>query len=1144
MRKIRVLLGLLALCLLCALPAAAETMSDEEFFGRWEDGAIAVPSVLDYEGTPALETVESWAKEGNYVQAKQALLAYFVERKQNGRIKAFPVTEADENKGQADLAIDSILTGPFEFDTQIGQQEIGMEEGQIAFSVTEQVRQAVENQNISFLLMAAEKEEQAAYFGSRESETPPVLRICSGKEVYDIPADRDTSVSAGEKDKNFGKEKQLEVCEQSSVIDEPYGNRTRRAYLNFPLDYFSAPIDSATLYLTGISEKERKGIHLIQVGDTVWGEDTLTWAKIPGNIYSWQSNPAGPVWETPEGADSEYTNVTARFWFAKPMAWEYLKDSAGNEIYGKKVLELMNAFAQKKQPGFNRVLETGERLNRWTDVFDTLVDTPVMTPKYCCEIVKFMYLDCNSLIENKDLGWSNWKIVRTAGLYKAVAYFPEFKSSASWLQQTTELAGTLLSELYAEDFSFTEGAGAYDVWCVELFSNVARMAKLNGLPLPESYLQRLYAIGCHALEAMYPNGYDTNVGDSNYVNKQQVFQGLAELYHDDIFLVCAGETQRQPEWLSSYYACSGEAFMRSGWEPDTAVYVNYQNNRNNGHAHPDLNQVLLYAYGSPLLVDSGRYTYSTQNDIYTKLRTPEFHNTISVDGLQMNSPDQYHANAEPFSEWASNAGFDYARAAQRGYPGVEHTRSVLFVHQGLVFVSDQMRSEEVQTYRQNWHFMPGSNAVKKNGTFKTAFKDRANVLLSAQGYDRADLSDTYFSANYGLAAQNKSAAYTKTGRNAVIDTVLYPVPSKEQEMLLTEKIEVDGAQAMKVTTNRENGVYFHTFGEPSLKLFENYAFDGQALYASANEICMTKGKNFGRDGRNIISSQVEIPDLNLRFQQGQLWINGAAIEPCKDPGKAIRIWAPGVQQVFVNGEEVEITWENSFIYAAAVKTEQDTVSVQFTDQKGTEIAPGEKIPAAGHHIMYTQAPEWIVNEKGIYKYCPETSQTMINTTKQNLMQMRYRRELRADHVVYPKADSFREDGLEDGKGTLVVSGGSSFTRRNAVIQCPKTEQKNVKKAVLVLKVTATANCDTELFLYHAEPVVEEKELTYQDQPVKKELIQTEMVSFGDNTKIILIDVTPFVGSDSSFILSAGEEHGKNGLIEFEAVPDLLFEISQ
>lgn len=1143
MQKIQGLFAVVVLCLLCAMPAMAETMSDEEFFGHWENGEVDVLPVLDYEKNPGLKEVEDWAREGNYNEAKQALLTYFVQRKQSGQVKAFPITQADQNEGIAELAMDSILTGPFEFDVQVGTQKIGKEERQIAFPVTQQVQQAMENQNISFLLMAAEKEEQAAFFGSRESGHPPVLELRSGKDVYHVTADRDTTVHAGEKEKNFGKEGVLAVCEQSSNIDEPYGDQTRRVYLNFPLDQISVPVDEATLYLTGSAEKENKGIHLIQVGDTVWQEETLTWAKIPGNIYSWQSSPNGPTWETPEGADSEYTNVTARFWFAKPLAWEYLQNPEGNRACGKQVLELMNAFAQKKQPGFNRVLETGERLSRWTDVFDALVDTPVMTPKYCCEIVKFMYQDCNSLIENKDLGWSNWKIVRTAGLYKAVAYFPEFKTYSSWLEQTTDLAGELLSELYSEDFSFTEGAGAYDVWCVELFSNVAQMAKRNGLALPQQYLQRLYAIGYHALEAMYPNGYDTNIGDSNYVNKQQVFRTLAELYDDDAFLTCTAEAKQQPGWFSSYYANSGEAFMRSSWDPQNAVYVNYQNNKNNGHAHPDLNQVLLYAYGSPLLVDSGRYTYSTENDIYTRLRTPEFHNTISVDGLQMNTADQYHGNAQSFSEWSANQGFDYAQASQGGYPGVEHTRSVLFVHKGLVIVSDRMQSEQTQTYRQNWHFMPGSNAGLKDGVFKTSFQDRSNVLVSAQGYDGAKLSDSYFSANYGLAAENKAAAYTKTGKEAVIDTVLYPVQPGKTGTLWTGALEVEGggAQAMRIKTDREDAVYFHSFKEPTVKRFEGYTFDGQTLYDSADETCMTKAKSLVRDGKNIVSSKTEIPDLNFKITQEQLWINGSQLEPCTDPEKAVRIWTPGVKQVFVNGEEVDFKRENGIVYAAAVAEEKEMVAVQFTDEAGNEIAPEEKVEITGHHMMYTKAPEQIVNEAGVYVYCPEQSQIMIDTTNQRTMRMVYQPELRADKIIGVRAESVREDGGEDLKGTLFVAGGSSFTRRNAVLRFPELQEEKIKKAILVLKTTATANCDTDLLLYSTDPIVEGTVLTYQNQPKMKELVWSSTVAFGENEKIILADVTPFITADKNFILTVREEHGKNGVVEFEADPFLLLE---
>lgn len=45
--------------------------------------------------------------------------------------------------------------------------------------------------------------------------------------------------------------------------------------------------------------------------------------------------------------------------------------------------------------------------------------------------------------------------------------------------------------------------------------------------------------------------------------------------------------------------------MRTGWD-DNDLYMHFNNLKGN-HSHHDLNAVIVYAYGSVLLVDTGRY---------------------------------------------------------------------------------------------------------------------------------------------------------------------------------------------------------------------------------------------------------------------------------------------------------------------------------------------------------------------------------------------------------------------------------------------------------------------------------------------------------------------------------------------------------
>ncbi len=954
MRKVLSFMLTLALVLsvFAAIPftSSAASMSDADFFAKFD---------LTFSG---MEDVKAAVDRGDFATAKKEFVEYLSERKANGDAAAFPITADDENYGQAVLPLDNILTGPYEFDVWLNRFTVTSKDYELyEIDLTEKTSQELNNQAISIMLFERQKQAFPVLVASKEyADYEPVLVIETAEgNTYEIMANHDTYVNSGAKTTTYGDATELYVKEQSDSLSDAFGSQTRRAYINFPLtEAANQTIEKATMKLyaklASDATVDSLDVHVISVGDTMWDETKLTWATIGGNIYSYQ-NADVPTWYKPDGADNEYENVTTRFWFARSMAYEYITYLENPEqyaidhplypdgsVFGEKLIDLMDAFATQRSYGYNRTLETGERLNRWVDVLDALIDTPAVknNPDKVCNIISFMWGDCNSLatkdITNGSYWWSNWRIVANAGFFKGNEYFPEWKNYSTWRNRVVGNIEYTLDLLFVDDMSFAEAGPAYAVWCVELFGDCVRMADINNRPLDKTFTEKLRYATRFALESLYPDGYDTNIGDSNYKDRMSVFADLADYYKNDSILnaFVNGTDENDPEYYSSIYHDSNTMLMRNSWNPEDAVYLQLNNNPFDGHAHPDSNGIVMYAYGKPLLVDSGRYSYSSFNSIYNDLRYASAHNTIEAVGQSMAS----HANAAKPLEYAvTNDVFDFATTSQTGYSGTTHTRNVLFVKNGYSIVTDFVTGSTSREYRQNWHFMPSSNAQMNGNTATTNFYNEANIVIANANSTTALIRDGYHSADYGLVAGSKYASYGKTGSEVKFDTLLCPVRkdvSSEyaaSEIAVTDLAENDNSKAaLEITIDGDTSYYYVKNKDTADGKFGDYTTDAKMAYVAddASYVSVVNGSYV----ENVFESNNNVASMAISFESsfGENTINivGDKLVPSTD-SDAVKIFVPeDVDTVTLNGKMIRFATET---------TDEGTVilAVRSTDITGS-----------------------------------------------------------------------------------------------------------------------------------------------------------------------------------------------------------------
>lgn len=868
--------------------------------------------IFDY-SNPFMDKVGYAVNNGDYESAKRELLSYFIKRKELRLSYSEPITSRDKNFPLAYISRHSILSGPNEADIYLASIFVTSASDTVTLDLMPFLRE-----KLSVMIMSRQKEADPAFFFSPHSIFPPyvLLRTADGGEIKLSP-EKFAFISSKEPVYPLSDEDIYEICEESSSPEEPFGVNTGRVYLAFDLsEYIDKEISSVHLIakITLPERLEKKELLVFNVADSSW-DSSLTWSKVLGNVYSWESNPTGPSWSKPDGSDSEYLNVICRFGFARPMAAQYLSDVERNKIYGEKLLFLMDSFSKKRDGGFNRVLETGERLSNFTAVLGALIDAPAMTPDLLVSILSIMYRDMKHLIENPDLGWSNWAVVRTSGLSKAIDFLPELKEHSAWRNTTRETMGMLFDRMYSPDFSFRESGFSYSFWCMELFISAFHSAQMNNDPYSAFLRGKLEKALDASLDLLYPNLYDTNIGDSNYADKTFLFQSIAKIFPTKKLSALLNGKGRS----SAYYSYSNTAVLHNSAERSKALYMLVQASPFDGHAHSDLASLVFYAYNRPLITDSGRYGYS-QSDVSSYLKTPRAHNSIEIEDSLANT----HSEADSaITLFASNRAFDMVKIKTHPYkdPECEHIRTVFLVKSDdFAIVSDYVScSVSAKRFNQNWHFMPSSNAdIDYNNKIETHFSKGANIKLLCPAADTAAVSDDVFSAGYGMAEPSKRGVFTKYGQCVSFTTLLLPQNVLEARTASAKEMSPadNSFSAASFNVDGSMGVFYTK--NTSVGSVASCSFDGEAVYISGDRMFLAAGKSLTINSTLCVESEKIINDMYLHISGGVVVVESSSLRPTTSRDEAVKIYAPKTTHVLFNGEPIPFTLYSDYVYALGV----------------------------------------------------------------------------------------------------------------------------------------------------------------------------------------------------------------------------------
>ncbi len=464
-----------------------------------------------------------------------------------------------------------------------------------------------------------------------------------------------------------------------------------------------------------------------------------------GPEIDWKANPFN-YWEWTWGLNRHHH-------------WRILADAywvSGDEKYVRELVAQMMHWIRTCPPPRHssgnpspcwRTIECGIRMGQvWPHVLYRILGARSFTPEACVTMIKSMVDHARHLMRWRTGG--NWLTMECAGLGTVGILFPEFKDAEKWRETAIEtLYAELNRQVYPDGAQFELTTGYHHV-ALHNFLLLYRLAKLNNVPVPADYAERLKRMYYCDIFLAEPDWRTPafNDGGRAYV-LGYLREAREELYPDDPLIAWAatlGAEGKPPAETSHLFPYAGWMVMRSAWLDPDARYLCFEAGPYGyGHQHEDKLNIVVYGYGREHITDPGNYNYDSSPWRRYVLST-RAHNTIRIDGRDQNRRGlrELYVTRGPLTdiEWLSGPKLDYGAGIYRSGYGpkrevkVIHCRQVVFIKPDAFLVLDTLLGEGEHKIEALFHF-DHDEAAAEGLTARTIDPDTSNCLIAADGPD-------------------------------------------------------------------------------------------------------------------------------------------------------------------------------------------------------------------------------------------------------------------------------------------------------------------------------------------------------------------------------------------------------------------------
>jgi len=943
------------------------TQEEYEFFGKWNGFSWTIESQLNYE-LPALKSIETRVKMGDYGNAKQLLFGYYKSRES---FKGIDFAAASSSQiAKADLTLRDIINASG-VATPADYLEIETGKSWYPFDIYSSV---LLGQKMVFTFMAMGKQDNLVVFDSKEGVNKPYLDITVNGRNSIIYPDEDTFVRAGKYDEDcYGSEEVLEINDTGF----PFDDNTRRTTMIFDLSGLQGTVNSAKIFLYGGSTNGMVEVMAYRTHDTAWVEETHVWNKESSYVFSWETSAEGTDWHQPEsGAFIQWDMAIGGMGLISDLVSAYV--ATEDDKYAIKAVDMVLDYIEdaKGDPYFPDVLRTGQRAKFLPQFLNYMLKTDFLDSEDFFKILYYAYqhivvlldpaLECPLYFPHELSNfhpYSNWGVTEGIGSFILVNFLPELKRYEKDNVLIQYRMQQLLDLVINEDGSYNEDNTGYPVPVLSDYLSFINFSVSNNVALPVMLREKMVSYGKWIVDFSTPTGNAPRYGDGAGTPLRAQILELARLIEDNelLYFGTNGKGGTAPEYTSIFYPDMKTAMMRSGWD-SSSLYAHI--NTNDGtHCHQDQNAIIMWAYGRELLVDTGTKSYDGTDPVGRWQRiNHESHNTYKL--LDVIAQSQSTA-VKQTQLWQTNSMADIYKGYCDIFKETPHTRTVLMVKPNFFIVSDYAKNLDGGTkrYQLNWNLLPTANPTVDETTGKvvTNFVNGANLqIIPSDSSMAVSVKQGYFTS--GTTTRNPVIGYDKTSTADLnLSTVLYPTKEGQTKGVSVSNIALNHGMknAMRInfdgTLNYDIAYYYiSNESEPALTNFTDngvsFTTDSGLFYYQQSKnnapvnFILSCGSKVVKDGVSIVDSPSKIASLTVGYSSDTLNLNGDILA-CTDKTKAIKIYAPNVTQVTINGQSVAFEREGDYIYAATSSEMQEAQEIisMIGDLPALDSMTGENV---------------------------------------------------------------------------------------------------------------------------------------------------------------------------------------------------------
>ncbi len=515
----------------------------------------------------------------------------------------------------------------------------------------------------------------------------------------------------------------------------------------------------------------------------------------------------------------------------------------GDEEYAEEFVRQVDDWIDRNPPKFGVnwacAMDVAIRVANWIAGYYFFRESEALTDEFLIQFLKSLSEHGRHImknLENKGHVTSNHYLSDLVGLIYLGIAFPEFKEAKRWREfGIQELIKEMEKQVYDDGMDF-EASTCYHRLALELFFYPALLCKLNGIELPDSFIEKLKKMFDLVLYVLKPNGRMPQIGDND--NGRLHVLGKRDILDMTYLLTFATLFFDDPKYKIEEFGFAPEALWLFGpeahesWKkmpgrsveeleskafPDGGIYVmrhkkDYMviscgQNGNGGHAHNDKLSFDLCVDGEDIIVDPGTYVYTADPEWRNKFRSTAYHNTVTVDGEDQN---RFHEDAlfrmrhdaiVRMKRWQTNEKYDILDAEHSGYQRlrnrVTHRRQILFDKmEGYWIIKEILAGGNKHEFDLYFHFVPVEIEIDKEFPMVAKTKRQgtnvAIIPLDTNGL-AVNVEHGWVSYYYGGKVEGPIITYCGNGQAPVsFRYIIYPYFGQIDAGKVKEKLESTG----------------------------------------------------------------------------------------------------------------------------------------------------------------------------------------------------------------------------------------------------------------------------------------------------------------------------------------------------------------